>query len=176
MSDYIFLALGIPAGIASNILYQYLRSFVSRRFDPIEMKGIWGEYMSEPGERQCSIGEIRYDLRRSMWVFDGTNYHNDGRPFCHWVTLASYFDKTKREFYYTFSNTLAETGQTGYIGFGVLRFRRHEGKWVPDRGFFISGNEGESYRSHSVVRLDRIPTTPQETQAVFRTRLGLPET
>jgi hypothetical protein len=175
MKDYIFLLLGVPAGIAANGLYQYLKIFTSRRLDPIAMEGVWGEYISEPGERQCSIGEIRYDLRKRMWVFDGTNYHNDGRPYCHWVTLASYFDKTKREFYYTFSNTLTETGQTGYIGFGVLRFRRHEGKWIPNHGFFISGSEGESYRSHTVVPLDRMPSSSQETRAMFVTQLGLPE-
>ncbi|MFJ4786501.1 hypothetical protein [Streptomyces sp. NPDC088794] len=175
MRDYLFLLLGIPAGIVSNGIYQYLKIFTSRRIDRIKLEGVWGEHMGESGERQCSIGEIRYDLRRRMWAFDGTNYHNDGRPYCHWVTLTSYFDNEKREFYYTFSNTLAETGQTGYIGFGVLRFRRQDRKWVPDRGFFISGTEGESYRSHSVVPLERIPDNPQEAHAVFVAQLGMPE-
>ncbi|MEU6154783.1 hypothetical protein ABZ816_32805 [Actinosynnema sp. NPDC047251] len=67
------LALGIPFGVAANALYQYLRGVISRRMDPISLAGQWGELISGIDERRCSIGEIRYDLRRRMWVFDGTN-------------------------------------------------------------------------------------------------------
>jgi hypothetical protein len=172
--DVLLLVLGIPFGVVANGVYQYVKAIADRRFDPIEMKGAWGEFIGDSEGHQCSIGEIRYDMRRRMWVFDGTNYYNDGRPFCHWVTLASYLDKSSRIFYYIFSNTPAEAGQTGYIGFGVVRFRRDQGKWVPDRGFFISGKEGESYQSHTLVPLDRIPATADEIRAVFASRLGLP--
>ncbi|RAY11964.1 hypothetical protein DPM19_26790 [Actinomadura craniellae] len=90
------------------------------------------------------------------------------------MTLASYLDKSTREFYYTFSNTPIESGQTGYIGFGVIRFRRSEGKWIPDRGFFISGNEGESYRHHTMVQLDSIPDDAESAREIFTSKLGLP--
>lgn len=173
MKELLLLITGIPLGVVANYAYQYARTRTDRMFDPIKMAGKWGELVNAPGERRCSIGEIRYDRRRGMWTFDGTNYHNDGRPFCHWTTEASYLDKSTREFYYTFTNTLAESGQKGYIGFGVIRFRRQERTWVPDRGFFISGNESEMYRSHSMVPLESIPTSQTEIHEVFRSRLGL---
>ncbi|KUO12248.1 hypothetical protein AQJ58_10410 [Streptomyces sp. DSM 15324] len=108
-----------------------------------------------------------------MSAFDGTNYHNDGRPFCHWTTEVSYLDKKTRTFRYIFSNTLAESGEKAYIGFGVVRFRRDGRAWLPDRGFFISGNQREQYRTHSMVPLHMIPTDPVAIREVFRSQPGL---
>jgi hypothetical protein len=173
VKDLLLLIVGIPFGVLANYAYQYARDATDRMLDPIKMEGKWGELIGAPGERRCSMGEIRYDKRRRMWSFDGTNYHNDGRPFCYWTTEASYLDKTRREFHYIFTNTLVESGQTGYIGFGVVRFRRHERAWVPDHGFFISGNENETYRSHSMVSLVDIPLEQAAVLDVFRSKLGL---
>lgn len=173
VKEILLLLAGVPIGVLANYAYQYAKSRTDRMFDPIEMTGKWGELVGESGERRCSMGEIRYDRRRGMWTFDGTNYYNDGRPFCHWTTETSYLDKDSRGFYYIFTNTLVESGQKGYIGFGVVRFRRNERAWVPDRGFFASGNEGETYRSHSMVPLEAIPTQQDEIREVFRSELGL---
>ncbi len=171
--ELLFLVIGIPFGVAANAAYHYVRIVTGRTFDRIQLEGKWGEYVENYSDHQYSIGEIRYDLRRRMWAFNGTNYYNDGRPYCHWETLASYFDKTKREFYYTFHNTLLKSSQTSHVGFGVIRFRREEGKWIPDRGFFISGSEGESYLWHTMVPLDRIPVGREEVRAVLTSNLGL---
>ncbi|MEC3979526.1 hypothetical protein [Amycolatopsis sp. H20-H5] len=173
MKDLLLLLAGIPFGVAANYIYQYVKSKTDRMYDPIKMIGNWGELVDDSGERRCSMGEIRYDRRRKMWTFDGTNYHNDGRPFCHWTTEASYMDKSAREFYYIFTNTLVESGQKGYMGFGVVRFRRQERAWVPDHGFFVSGNEGETYRSHTMVPLDGIPTNQSEVRKLFLSKLNL---
>jgi hypothetical protein len=173
MKDLLLLLGGIPFGVLANYVYQYAKSKTDHMFDPIRMTGKWGELVGGSGERRCSMGEIRYDRRRKMWTFDGTNYHNDGRPFCHWTTEASYLDKSARELHYIFTNTLVESGQKGYMGFGVVRFRRQEHAWVPDHGFFISGNEGETYRSHSMVPLEDIPTGQGKIRDLFRSRLGL---
>ncbi|WP_141715541.1 hypothetical protein [Streptomyces sp. DvalAA-19] len=175
MKEFLLLMAGVPFGILASYGYEIIKSRTDKMFDPIKMEGKWGELVAADGERRCSMGEIRYDKRRAMWAFDGTNYHNDGRPFCHWTTEASYLDKTSRTFHYIFSNTLAESGQKSYIGFGVIRFRREQRAWVPDRGFFISGNEGEAYRSHSMVQLDTIPVDQVDVQQVFRSQLGLPQ-
>jgi hypothetical protein len=176
MKDLLLLIAGIPLGVVANYVYQYVRAKTDRIFEPIKMTGKWGELVGASGERRCSMGEIRYDRRRGMWTFDGVNYHNDGRPFCYWTTEASYLDKSGREFYYIFTNTLAESGQKGYIGFGVVSFRRQDRAWVPDRGFFISGNEGETYRSHSMVPLESIPASQSAIRHVFHSKLGLDQT
>jgi hypothetical protein len=172
VKDLLLLIAGIPFGVVANYIYQYARVKADKAFEPIKVEGKWGELTTMSGERRCSMGEIRYDRRKRMWTFDGTNYHNDGRPFCRWTTEASYLDKSSREFYYVFTNTLVESGQKGYIGFGVVRFRRQESVWLPDHGFFISGSEGESYRSHSMVPLDEIPTEGSRVREVFRSKLG----
>jgi hypothetical protein len=173
VKDVWLLLAGVPLGVLANYLYQYAKGRTDRMFDPMKLAGYWGELMSTPGERRCSLGEIRYDRRRGMWTFDGTNYHNDGRPYCHWTTEASYLDKSAREFYYIFTNTLVESGQKGYVGFGVVRFRRQGGAWVPDRGFFISGAEGETYRSHSMVPLRSLPRNQSAIGQLFQAKLGL---
>ncbi|MDX3531773.1 hypothetical protein P1P75_36615 [Streptomyces sp. ID05-39B] len=173
MKEFLLLIAGVPFGILASYCYEFVKSKTDRMYDPIKMEGKWGELTSTPGGRRCSMGEIRFDKRRGMWAFDGTNYHNDGKPFCHWTTEASYLDKTNRIFHYIFSNTLVESGEKAYIGFGVVRFRREGRAWLPDRGFFISGNQGEQYRTHSMVPLDAIPTDQAAVREVFRSQLGL---
>ncbi len=108
-----------------------------------------------------------------MWTFDGINYNNDGTQSGHWTTEASHLDKTAHKFYYIFTSTLVEAAHAGYMGFGIVEFRRSERTWIPDRGFFISDNENEKYRSHSMVRLDEIPTEQDAILEIFKSKLKL---
>ena len=172
--EWFFLLLGVPAGVVSNFLFQWVWSAVSWSSTRIDIKGTWGEKIHSGSERQCSIGTIKYDVWRSMWTFDGTNYHNDGRPFCHWRTISSHLDRHNKVFYYIFLNVQEEQAQAGYTGFGFVHLNQIEKKWVPVRGGFAAGNPGESFRSHSMVKLDAAPSSINEAQQVFHERLGLP--
>jgi len=171
--DWLAILLGIPIGIAANFCFQWATAVYRWSSDRISIKGVWGERIHSGTERQCSIGRIRYDIRRSMWTFDGTNYHNDGTPFCHWRTIASHLDRHNKVFYYIFLNTHEEEAHTGYTGFGFVQLAKTERKWTPVRGAFAAGNPGESFRSHSMVKLDNEPDTPDSTLQLFQDRLGL---
>lgn len=164
---FLTLAIGVVVGVFANFAYQWIRDAFSRLTGRIDIKGIWGERMLDGTERVYSIGEIRYDIRQQMWVFDGTNYHNDGTPFCHWRTISSYVDHKDRRYYYIFFNTHVQASHAGYTGFGFVDFERRGKAWVPRNGAFAAGNPGEAFRSHSMVRLDNQPNTTEEVIEAF---------
>lgn len=153
----ITLVVGIVVGVLANFCYQWVRQAISRFSDHIDIKGVWAESINDGTERLYSIGEIQYDLRRMMWIFDGTNYHNDGRPFCHWKTISSYVDTNAKRYYYIFLNTHDDEMHAGYTGFGFVDLARHGKTWIPRRGAFAAGNPGEAFRSHTMIRLEKYP-------------------
>lgn len=161
------LLVGVVTGVLGNACYHWLKELPAWATDRIHLTGFWGERVQGYGERLNSIGVIRYDLRRAMWVFDGTNYHNDGRPFCHWKTIASYVDRAQGRFYYIFLNTHEEAGHTGYTGFGFIELKKEGRNWIPSRGSFAAGNPGEAFRSHSMVRLEALPKGIEDRLKVF---------
>lgn len=165
--------LSIPLGMAANFAFQWALIFYRRVSERVEIKGIWAERMRSGSDRQCSIGRIRYSIRRSMWLFDGTNYHNDGRAFCHWRTISSYLDTHNKVFYYIFLNTPEEEAHIGYTGFGIVHLVEINGEWIPIRGTFAAGGVGEIFRSHSMVKIDQEPETQADTVALFRDKLGM---
>ncbi|WP_151526147.1 hypothetical protein [Serinicoccus kebangsaanensis] len=162
------LVLGIIVGVAANAIYQFVRDLVVRLADTMDIKGVWGERILDGEERIYSIGEIRYDVRRSMWILDGTNFYNDGRPFCHWRTVAARLDRSAKKYYYVFDNTHENAAHAGYTGFGVVNLSREGRKWTPSRGAFAAGNPGECFRSHTMVRLARAPLTREARSEAFK--------
>uniref|UniRef100_A0A5Q5CFG4 Uncharacterized protein n=1 Tax=Mycobacterium sp. (strain JLS) TaxID=164757 RepID=A0A5Q5CFG4_MYCSJ len=172
--QWLLLLLGIPIGVAANFCFQWLWTVLRWSADRIDIAGVWGERIHSGHERQCSVGKISYDIWRTRWTFDGTNYHDDGRPFCHWRTISSYLDRHNKVFYYIFLNTQEEEAHAGYTGFGIVHLHKVEKKWVPVRGAFAAGNPGESFRSHSMVRLESVPENRDQARELFRQKLGLP--
>ncbi|QHU90728.1 hypothetical protein GWK74_04435 [Candidatus Saccharibacteria bacterium oral taxon 488] len=162
------LIVGIITGVLGNAFYQWIRNMLASFTDRLDLKGVWGERVSGYGERLNSIGSIRYDLRRQMWVFDGTNFHNDGRPYCHWRTISSHVDRVAGRYYYIFLNTHEDSGHRGYTGFGFIELEKHGRTWSPVRGSFAAGNPGEAFRSHSVIRIDSVPNGIAERLEVFK--------
>ncbi len=168
MKEFVLaLLLGIAVGVLGNFAYQWAQTVISRVFSRIEIKGVWGERILDGDERVYSIGQIHYDMRLRMWAFDGTNYHNDGSPFCHWRTVASYVDRQAKRYYYVFFNTHVDSTQAGYTGFGFVDLERRGRAWVPRNGAFAAGNPGESFRSHSMVKLRTVPTTRAAALSAF---------
>lgn len=168
MTEFILtLALGIVVGILANFAFEWVRELLGRLFGRIEIKGVWGERIVDGVERVYSIGQVRYDMRQRMWVFDGTNYHNDGRPFCHWRTIASYVDRQHKRYYYVFLNTHVDATHAGYTGFGFVDLEWRGRSWTPRNGAFAAGNPGEAFRSHSMVRLTELPTSRTEVLDAF---------
>lgn len=165
--DIMLLLAGIPIGMAANACYQWAKVGIGWISDPIRMSGTWVERIHSGTERQFSIGEIRWNVRRSIWDFEGTNFHNNGVPFCHWKTITSYLDRDNKRFYYTFLNTPDDSSHTSYTGFGVLELAKRGRSYVPCRGSFAAGNPGETFRSHSMIKVDRAPANPQETRDLF---------
>lgn len=165
------LVIGIAVGVAGNALYQFLRETYFRATDRVRLKGFWGERIHEGTDRVNSLGHIHYDFRRLMWVFDGTNYHNDGRPFCHFRTIASHYDRQAKKFYYVFENIHENAVHASYTGFGVLTLSKSGKAWTPSRGAFAAGNPGECFRSHTMQRLDYLPSTQEGVVATF-SKLG----
>lgn len=152
------LIIGVLTGVAGNALYQWIKNAYALVTDRLEIKGIWGEGIRDGNERHFSIGTIRYEPARQMWTFDGTNYHDDGNPYCHWSTIASYLDRSSHHYYYIFQNTPHDDVHAGYTGFGFVDLvKTPKGVWAPARGSFAAGNPGECFRTHSMVRLDDAP-------------------
>lgn len=169
----IALAVGIATGVAANALYQWLTQARSWLTDRVNISGVWGERMIGGGDRRFSVGTIRYDLRRRMWVFDGTNYYNDGRPFCHWRTITAYLDQQSKRYYYVFLNTHDDEVHTGYTGFGFVDLEKKGRTWVPRRGAFAAGNPGECFRSHSMVKLNALPVSQDQLREMFVSELAV---
>ncbi|MDV6291467.1 hypothetical protein [Rhodococcus aetherivorans] len=153
LSFLITLGIGITVGVLGNFTYQWIRDAYARFAERIDLGGVWGERMLDGTERTYSIGEINYDARRMMWVFDGTNYHDDGTAFCHWKTISSYVDRNAKRYYYIFLNTHVNSMHTGYTGFGFIDLQRQGKAWTPRSGAFAAGNPGETFRSHTMVRI-----------------------
>lgn len=170
--EWLLLGAGIPIGLVANLLYQYLRFARERWVGRVALAGCWGERMAIPGERQYSAGEIRFDARRRMWTFDGTNYNNDGTPYCEWYTHASYLNLRENTLYYVFVNTPSDESQTGYTGFGAVLLGRVGGRLKPKRGYFVAGEPGGEYRTHSMVPIGRLPDSAAEARRLFDSELG----
>ncbi|SHY17606.1 Uncharacterised protein [Mycobacteroides abscessus subsp. abscessus] len=172
LSSLITLAIGIAVGVAGNFAYQWIREAYARFAERIDLRGVWGERMLDGVERNFSIGEINYDIRRMMWVFDGTNYHDDGTAFCHWKTISSYIDRNSHRYYYIFHNTHVDNMQNGYTGFGFVDLARQGKTWMPRSGAFAAGNPGESFRSHTMVRLGELPLNERSMLESFKKIAG----
>lgn len=165
--DILVFVIGVTTGVLGNFATHALRSSAGWIWEPYKIKGIWIEKIHSGEERVFSLGRIRKDLRRGMWTFEGTNYHNDGTPFCHWRTVTSHLDKQNKRFYYTFLNTPHNSTHTSYTGFGFLELTREGRHYVPTRGSFAAGNPKEQFRSHSIVKIEALPQDQRETQALF---------
>ncbi|NSX36519.1 hypothetical protein HTS88_08855 [Pseudarthrobacter oxydans] len=151
--EWIWAVVGAVLGIGGNFIFEYLRSLVARNSGgKLAIEGTWCEWTPEGYGRQFSVGVIRYRFWKRRYDFDGTNYHNDGRPFCHWSTTASYVDKERKEFHYIFANHDLSSPHVQSYGYGVVALVPRGNELVPSAGFYLySGPVGARQMGHSMV-------------------------
>lgn len=174
--EWIWAITGAVLGIGGNFIFEYLRSLVGRRAGgKLAIEGTWCEWTPEGYGRQFSVGVIKYRFWKRRYDFDGTNYHNDGRPYCHWNTTASYVDKERKEFHYIFGNHDLSSPHVQSYGYGVISLVMRGDELVPSDGFYLySGAGGARQMGHSMVRvtdpalfLDRSVSAASDLQKVL---------
>lgn len=171
--EWIFLALGIPIGIAAN----WGGSLISRVWDrfqhgKLDITGHWAEWAPDSKGREFSIGEFQYSWLRRRIEFNGTNYTSDGVPYCHWTTVASSLDREANEFSYNFQSRNVGALHTASTGFGVISLRRRRDKRiVPEDGYFMYRDTRAYAVSHSMVRLDEVPESRSDNAADILARV-----
>jgi hypothetical protein len=124
-----------------------------------EHQGALGEWIPGSAGRQFSIGTIQYNVFQRRYNFDGTNYRNNGNPFCHWRTVTSYLDFSKLEFHYVFATKDVDSMQTTSYGYGVLQLISRDGSLIPEDGYYIyaNGHDAAVSHSHTLVPVVKVP-------------------
>lgn len=153
--EWVWAIVGAVFGIGGNFVFEYLRALVARNSGgKLAIEGTWCEWTPEGYGRQFSVGVIRYRFWKRRYDFDGTNYHNDGRPYCHWRTTASFVDKDRNEFHYVFANYDLAAPQVQSYGYGVVTLLAEDDDLVPRAGFYLySGPSGARQMGHTMVKV-----------------------
>ena len=151
------LILGVPVGVFATVVYDsILRLIRNARHGRVDINGTWIEWVPNCYGRQFSIGKIRYDVFRRQYVFDGTNYRNDGSPFCHWRTVSSYLDLNAYEYHYVFATKDVMSMQTTSFGYGVMSLVANGKRLIPAGGSYMyaTGKDTAMQMSHSMKKID----------------------
>jgi hypothetical protein len=149
------LLVGITGGVIASCVYKIIEQH--RHMYQVDIVGNWAERIPRSVGHSFSFGEIVFDKHRGMYAFDGTNFSDDGTPFCHWETVASHLDVNARQFFYIFTARLEGSLQNTYVGFGVVNLARpDDGQLVPVDGHYASWSVDDEPMSHSMVRMSDI--------------------
>ena len=155
---FVGAALGVPASLLAAFLYDKIKTTINMKRNKFNIAGTWGEYVPDSKGRQYSLGRIFYDRRRKLWAFDGTNFQNNGRPYCHWRTVTSFLDLENRQFFYTFDARVEGELGAVYYGFGVVHLTPdNDGVLVPINGHYVSASVDGKGMSHSMVLGAQLP-------------------
>jgi len=153
--EWLLFALGFPAALLTAYGYDILKGMIKARSDRLAIEGFWLEFVRDSKNHQYSHGRIRFDKKRGFWAFDGTNYKNNGEPFCHWETVSSHVDVAGRKFFYTFVARVENELDKTYYGFGVVNLVVNDrDQLVPVDGHYVSANVDGRGMSHSMVPTD----------------------
>lgn len=164
--DWVSLLIGGLIGYVLNLVaswsYDKIQAMLSAQ--KVELDGVWAEYVPDSGDHQYSLGKIYFDKSRNLFAFDGTNYLNDGRPFCHWKTVTSHIDKNNQEYFYVFVAQIENELDRRYYGFGVVNLALNDkGVLVPARGHYVSANVDGRPMSHSIVPAEELAEISETT-------------
>ena len=168
--EWFFAALGIPVGVIATRLDVALLWVVSRiRFGKLRLKGNWAEYVPDSTGRQYSLGTIEYDIWHKRYNLNGTNYQNDGTPFCHWKTVTSHLDRENGRFHYVFDTTEAGSLQISSSGYGVVNLERQGKELVPIDGYYVyvTSERDAISVSHTMDRMGVRPTRTRNVSAIL---------
>lgn len=174
--EWTWAIIGAVFGIFGNFIFQYFWSLAARNSGgKLEIEGTWGEWTPQGYGRQFSVGVAKYRFWKHRYDFDGTNYYNDGRPYCHWSTTASYVDKERKEFHYIFANHDLSSPHVQSYGYGVVSLMERGKELIPSDGFYLySGPEGARQMGHSMLKVtdsalfpDRSVNVAKDLQKLF---------
>ncbi|MEQ1737640.1 MAG: hypothetical protein ABL886_14700 [Rhodoglobus sp.] len=170
--EWVFLLLSIPIGIAVARIDVFILWLINRnKFGRLRITGNWAEWIEQSQGRQFSLGRIEYNVFRRRYNFDGTNYDNDGSPYCHWDTVSSSLDFDKLEFHYVFATRLVSSRQITSHGYGVVHLERDGGELRPVDGYYMYAELGASAGAfafgHTMVSIDSLPVSRNANAAEF---------
>ena len=161
--EWVFLALGLVLGIGGNLAANVAQGTIDSRrerkqFGPLNIEGTFAEWVPDSMGRQFSIGQIRYVRSAKRYDLDGTNYKNDGEPYCRWRTVASSLDLRNRQFHYVFVTTNFATPNTSSYGYGVIYLDHRNDGLEPVDGFYVYVDGTQNSRDAIAVShtMDRI--------------------
>ncbi|MDX1882712.1 hypothetical protein [Mycolicibacterium sp. 120270] len=170
--EWVFLALGVVLGIGGNLAANLAQNAIDTRrerkqFGPVNIEGVFAEWVPDSKGRQFSIGQIRYVKSSKRYDLDGTNYRNDGEPFCRWRTVASSLDLRNRQYHYVFVTTNFETPNTNSYGYGVIYLDSQGDGLEPVDGYYVYVDDTQwSRKAISVSHtMDRIHSMPESRNA-----------
>lgn len=170
--EWILLVIGSLVGIGGNLLASYLWEKVdkrrsSRKHGKLNIEGKWAEYIPDAAGRQFSLATIEYRRDRKLYVLNGTNYKNNGDPFCHWRTVASYLDLDNHVYHYVFATTDVGSLNVSSYGYGVLNLVRHEKSIEPQDGYYVYVDAtGQAISvSHNFKRIHTMPASRTDNAA-----------
>lgn len=175
--EWLFLLLGVPIGVlGARADWLILRAWERWTLGKLRIKGHYAEFVPNSVGRQFSLGSISWRPSRRQYAFDGTNYRNDGEPFCHWRTVSSYLDRETNEYHYVFRTTAIGSLRLMSYGYGVVNLVQSEGALVPQDGYYVYVTPTGEVVSvdHTVVRIDALPATRTENAGELLARV-LPE-
>ena len=141
----------------ATLIYEHRKA--KKSYKPLRfLSGYWLEVMLASSEgRNYSIGKFQYNRHTKSYTFNGTNYRNDGEPFCTWESTYVHCDLENRKIYYIFRACLKNALHAENYGFGVINIVESEaGVPVPTSGYYIETKEDAKPYSHSMERLEKI--------------------
>lgn len=146
--------LGVISSLVASHLYVKIGNMLSKN-PRLEIDGIWGEYVPNSANRNYTIGQIYFDKKRAIYAFDGTNYTNEGRAYCHFETVASHSDLINKKYYYIFSANIVDDFSKTYFGFGTINLADNgKNALVPIDGYYLSASVDTKAMTHSMQRLE----------------------
>jgi len=159
MIDFVNDGIGATAGLLTGIIGSYAvaecmeRINYKRAYGQFDLCGTWAEEVPRLEGRRYSHGVIYYNKIERTFLFEGTNYEDDGEKHSHWQTITSSLEIKQKRLYYLFSAYLeGDLGPTSY-GFGTINFTRSGDKYVPVDGYFAAPQVDTLPYTHSMVRV-----------------------
>lgn len=154
--EYIIsFVLGVVSSVVATQLYARIIIFMNK-LPKLDIEGTWGEYIPKSVNRNYTIGRITFDRKKNIYAFDGTNYSNEGKAYCHFETVASHVDVENKRFYYIFSAHICGDFGKVYFGFGAVNLIVNNNILTPIDGHYFSANVDAEAMTHSMQRLENI--------------------
>lgn len=120
------------------------------------LEGVWVERIPGSIGHSVTIGHIRFDMKKKMFVFDGTNYSDDLHPYCYFETISSSVNLDSRSLLYYFKAQLDGQLNVTYYGYGWVGFSENGGNFSVDNGHYVSVDVDPKAMTHSMIKLSML--------------------